>query len=241
MMHAELILMLLAAGIYMLDSVYLLHRNEAVMYRTLTGMWKVGFGLNGWKIRGLEPYLPNPFTPFHAPFKLQWSMEGLRKPGKSVAALHFPDALAGMGIFVSGAAMGLLVVLPLGLFTSLWEYLSVTAVAYVYCNVIAALVLMYRRRGGLGLGQRQCASLAFECLVCVPLGVNLVRKIARLQVVHEDLTLASKRLLDQQQYQACQMDFTLRLLEEMDAEAEGSPRMGALKVNLEQMSKGAAS
>jgi hypothetical protein len=238
MMRSEVILMVVAVGIYLFDSVLLLHRNEAVMYRTTSGKWNVGFGVNGWKVRGKEPYLPNPFTPFQAPFKLQWSMEGLQKSAKPVVPLHFPDDLADIGVFVSGAAFGLLVVLPLGLFTSLWEYLSVAALAYVYCNLIAALVLMYGRRGGIGLSQKQCASIAFECLVCVPLGINLSRKLARLQVVREDLTVASKRLLDQPQLEACDRACSLRLLEEMDAEAEGSERMSALKINLERMRKG---
>jgi hypothetical protein len=146
-----------------------------------------------------------------------------------------------MGMFVSGAALGLLVVLPLGLFTSLWEYLAAVAIAYVYCNVIAALVLMYWRRDELGLSKIKCASIAFECLVCVPMGVNLVRKLARLQVVHEDLALASKRLLDATQQSVCQRACSVRLLEEIDAEMEGSARMDVLKVSLERMRKGALS
>jgi hypothetical protein len=47
--------------------------------------------------------------------------------------------------------------------------------------------------------------------------------------------------LDQQQRDVCERACAARLLEEIDAEAEGSPRMGALKVNLEKMRKGASS
>jgi hypothetical protein len=238
MMHTELWLMLLAIGIYLLDSVALLDRNEAMLYRGLKGKWRVAFGLNSWKIRGKEPFIPNPFTPYAAAFRLRWNMEEAgNTPGKA-NPLDDPAAFRGMGPFASGAAFGLMVLLPIGLFTGIVAHLAVFAIALVYCNVLALLLLMVKRRRELGLSQRQCAIIAFECLVCVPLGVNLVRNLARRRAVEEDLISAAARLLDLDQRAACQRACSLRILDEMDAQPEGSQRMSALQANLQRLRPG---
>jgi hypothetical protein len=81
-------------------------------------------------------------------------------------------------------------------------------------------------------------TIAFECLACVPLGVNLMRRLARQHLVREDLISAANRLLHQEQLDGCLAACSMRIAEEMDAQTEGSLRMEQLNKNLEKMRKG---
>ncbi|MES2947164.1 MAG: hypothetical protein V4858_01350 [Pseudomonadota bacterium] len=237
MLHPELILMLLATGIYLYDSLVLLERNEAVVYRDLWGQWSVGFGSNGWKIGAREPYLPNPLLPHTAQFKLQWQLAGQAAVPKRGAALRDASHFSALTPFVLVAAYSLFVLLPLGFFTPLGSTMALLAIASLYGCMSLALMLVYRRRKQFGLSNRQFVALAFECMACIPLGLNLVRKLARLSPQTADLNYTATSLLPEHKVAAYRAACAIRIKDEMDCEAEDSPRMQALQAHLENFAK----
>lgn len=87
-MSPEAGLALLVVALYLLDSLLLLHPDEAVLVRrglagggngdknsdSDAGRWRAAFGAQGFKLAGREPWLANPLLPHQPVFRLRWRM-----------------------------------------------------------------------------------------------------------------------------------------------------------------------
>lgn len=221
--NAEAALVLLAWALYLFDSARLLAANEAVLRPHGAG-WRAAFGSLRWKIRGKEPYLPNPWTPHAQMYVLRWDWA---RPGGSAALAPRPE-LRVFAPFVLFSGICLLVVMPLGFATRLGSVVAVAAVVAMYLSNLAALAVLVHRRKRLGLGGRQTVGLVVECLACPPFAINLVRRLCALRPLKDDFVAASTRLLPAAVLAEVHAQCLLRLNEQIDYEDEGSARMASL-------------
>ena len=222
--------MLLAAALYLYDSFSLLASNEAVFFRGWGGRWQAGFGAMRWRLGGREPYLPNPFMPHRPQFRLAWRIDAAEPRAKSSPpALQVPPELARFTPFVCGAGIALFVLLPLGLFASLGTGFTLVAIGLLYTVNLAALLQLWLLRSQLKLSNPQVFQIAFECLVCPPFGVNLVRRLC-LKLRHdEDFVAAATRLLGPAGLAAAHAQCLQRVEEQIEFEPESSTRLPMLR------------
>lgn len=226
---AEAWLMLLAIALYLYDSLLLLASDEAVLVRGWRGRWLARFGANRWKLGGREPRLPNPFTPHLPLFRLGWSFEGVPPQASSAAMpLRVPREVDRLRTFVCVSPICLFVLLPIGLFLPVGTAFTTGAVALLYLNNLVALGLVFRLRRQLHLSTQQFAGLAFECLVCPPFSINLVRKLCARVPAGETFTAAAQRLLLPDELATVHAQCLIRLEEQLAYAPEDSARARAL-------------
>ena len=219
--------MLVALGLYLYDSALLLHINEGVI-TPRRGGWRLRFGSSHLGFRGKELYLPSPFLPHRPGFLLVWH---LRSGAVEAAAtwearskLFRPAAP-----LVWAMACALFVLLPLGLFSFLGDWVLLLAVALLYAAIAGALLWLTMKRRELGLSARRLGSLAFELVACPPFAVNVVRRVSVEMPLDADLALAARQLQRPQEWDATRGELIARLDEQIDAEDEGSARCALLK------------
>ena len=187
-------LVLLIVALYLKDSLLLLEPNEAVMVRRFGGRLRAGFGVRSWRLAGREPYLANPFAPHQPVLRLTWRMAGAPARG-ALLVPELPAELMRLGAFAWVSWLGLFVLIPTLLLARLDALTTLVAVGLLYLNIAASLVAAWRWRKRLGLGDRACALLAFECIACAPYAANLVRRVAAARRFDEDFTLVARHLL----------------------------------------------
>ena len=126
-------------------------------------------------------------------------------------------------------ACALFVLLPLGLFSFLGDWVLLLAVALLYAGIAGALLWLAMKRKELGLSARQLGSLAFELVACPPFAVNVVRRVSVEMPLDADLALAARQLQRPEEWDATRGELIARLDEQIDAEDEGSERGALLK------------
>lgn len=221
--------MLLAGALYLYDSFLLLASNEAVLTRGWRGRWFAGFGALRWRLGSREPYLPNPFTPHRVQVRLAWRFDGIEPPASNAPAPLIPTELAHFAPFVCAAGLALFVLLPLGLFANLGSAFTLAAIVVLYTINIIALVRLWALREGLKLSNRQYSQMAFECFVCPPFAVNLVRRLCAKLQHDEDFVSAAARLLQPADLAEAHAQCLLRVDEQIECEAEASARLATLQ------------
>jgi len=226
---AESELMLAALALYLYDSLLMLSSNEAVLVRGWRGRWHAGFGAQHWRLAGKEPYLPNPLLPHRAHFRLAWHWDRLPTADATSRQLQAPKGLTYLAVPVYLSALGLFVVLPLGLFSRLGLPIAVLALALMYLCNIANLLIAFWLRQRLGIPSRLLARIAFECLVCPPYALNLVRRICEAQPSHEDFALTAARLLPAPALAMAHAQCLMRLDEHIDFEHDDSPHLTSMQ------------
>lgn len=223
----ELVLMLVALGLYLYDSAVLLHINEGVM-TPRRGGWRVRFGSSRFIVRGRQLYLPSPFLPHRPGFRLLWDLDPPppEGPGAWEARRQLFRPVAPLVCAMAVALFGLL---PLGLFSVLGDWALLLAIATLYGSIAGALAWIVMRRKQLGLGARRLAGLAFELLACPPFAVNVVRRVAVEMPLDADLVGAARALQRPEDWQETRGELIARLDEQIDAEDEGSRRSALLR------------
>jgi len=221
------LLMGVIAGLYLYDSTLLLHANEGVLQPGRGGRWSVSLGARHFRLQGKPLYIPNPLFPHRPMFRLSWRLEGAGAPtpqGWDARA----RALRPLGLMVWGVAIALFALLPLGFFSALGDRVLLGALVLLYGVLSNALAWIWRRRAEFDLSRSQFAALAFECVVCSPLALNLVRRLSLRIGADEDLVGAARRLQRPEDWQATRAQLSMRLDEAIETEEEGSPRMASL-------------
>ena len=79
-------------------------------------------------------------------------------------------------------------------------------------------------------------SLSFECLICPPVAVNLVRKLSLgLPEINQDLLVVSQNLLGVEDWRTTKEKFIARIVEDIDFEDENTPRFVNLNANRDRL------
>ena len=194
-MSYEIGLFGLAVFFYLYDSTVLLYSNEAVLACDSRRRWSAATGMAGFLLAGRTLCLLSPFTPHWPSFRLRWDYNSLVQapPSPWMERAQESKVLAPTTLT---AAIGLYVLLPLGMFTALGAYAVIPALILLYGSIIVSLYLVRRRKILVAPGRMRFLSLAFECMACPPFGVNMVRRTTLACRTAEPLPLAAVRLLD---------------------------------------------
>jgi hypothetical protein len=232
MQHAEALLMAGVLGLYLFDSALLLCANEAILCQSGNGRWSLAFGSHGFTLRGREPFLPNPFTPSRALFRLSWSFEGPSGAG-ATRSEHGDwsgqrDAFKTFTPALPCLAGALFLGLPVALFFNLGEAALLSALGLIYASALWIVMLLWCKRGAFGLRGKALALLILDALACPPFALNVVRKLSLRVLTGEDLADAARRLLEPADWDAAEASLLLRLDDAIANEDEAAPRMVAL-------------
>jgi hypothetical protein len=212
-----------AWGLVLVDALLLLRRDEFVVRRSWRGSIGLSFGAAGWRLSGREPWLP--WSPSTEVYLGRWQVaEASRQP--SLAPLPLPHVPKPLKALVWLQALWLAVGLPLGLALKGYALGAFVLGAYALALASVAIALPAAKRCGIDAAGR--AKLAFESLVCLPLSINLVRKLTLRSRATWPLASVLAALPEAGRQQA-RRQLLARVQEQIDLEAEGSPRMGELQ------------
>ncbi len=195
-MSYELGLFGLALFFYLYDSTVLLYANEAILVCDAPRQWHAATGMAGFLLAGRTPCVLNPFTPHRPSFRLSWDFNSLDSQDLKSQWMERAQELKVLAPTTFTAAIGLFVLLPLGMFTALGAYAIIPALVLLYGSIVVSLILVARRRLLIAPDWKRLLLLAFECLACPPFGVNMVRRTTLGHRIAEPLPLAAARLLD---------------------------------------------
>ena len=232
---AEMQLMALVILLYIYDSALLLYKNEAVLMPKGRNHWAVLWGGENAHWRGKKLFFPNLLVLHRPLFRVSWQFEkDSAASGEDWA--KWRALYRTLTPMVYGAALALFGWLPFTLFFSLTDSNVILTLALLYLNIMAALVWLFRQRKVLGLSRGRLAALSFECLICPPLALNLVRKLSLEVTSNEDLLRAAHRLLDTAAWQTAKMKFLAQLDDELEGEDEASTRFALLTLRRDHLS-----
>jgi hypothetical protein len=172
MLSLEVTVLAVLVGLYLFDCVILLDRGQALLER-IGGLWRLAFGNRYYLIRAKPVALLNPLTPYRPTLKtlplLGQDRAGALRPSHALRDLLPLPLLAAIQLGL------VLVAVPVTmLHSSGWTFLTTLAVSYV--NALAMLVIAFVAYRAAGLSRRPLWQLAFNCMVCLPLSVNLYRR-----------------------------------------------------------------
>jgi hypothetical protein len=232
----ELELFALAVLLYLYDSTVLLYANEALLIRAGPKRWIAESGWQGLRIAGRTLYILNPLTPLRPSFRLHWSYHSLQAPPAAVQL--WPEcvtALRALGPFVVIAGIALFILLPVGLFTAAGSYALIPALIALYGSTLSALLFLYRSRVMLPLSRMRLVGIAFECLICPPLAVNMIRRITLAIAVNESLPIAAIRLLSREEWARLREICIQRLDDAIQSSAEGSSETATFEAQKQRL------
>lgn len=228
-LHAEVLLVAAMVGLYLYDSVQLLHSNEGVLAATLGGRWSLHFGAEHYTLRGKEPFLPNPLLPHHPVFALRWKQQVTVET--SAAHRWTPPQFGPYKVlapFVWLMALALFGLIPTGLFTRYGNVAIAAGIVLFYASTLLAFAYVWFKRRTLQLTPRQIAALAFESLTCPPFALNLIRHISLKSRPATDLISTSRHLLRQDDWTTSLPTVIKRIDNAITYENEGTPRARTL-------------
>lgn len=228
-------LLAIAILLYLYDSSVLLFSNEALLTNAAGRRWSVVWGWTGFVLAGKSLCMLNPLTPHIPAFRLNWQFEGKDGDDTDRSWTERAALLTRLKGSTLACAVGLFVLLPLGLFSPLGAYALVAAAVVIYGSTIVGLALLSRVRDRLGLAGTRFAGFAFECLVCPPFSAHMLRRIALAQRIDEPLTSAACRLVDQASWNRLRAYCESRIDEEMQSAAESSARRAGLETRKRQL------
>ena len=225
---AELWLMLLAAGLYLVDSLLLLRHDELLLTQSVPPRWRAAFGANGWKMAGKEPLLLNPLAPWQCVARVRWQLEAGLADGP-VAAVVLPRVglVPRLGVVLLWGLM--FAALPLCLFSGYSSVLTLAVIAALYVGIAVVLASLRRDWLAQGLESRRFWLMALECVACPPFGVNAVRRVSLLLPARIALCQIAQQEEAQGRLDALKRQLQLRVNEQIDAQPEGSARLPALQ------------
>jgi hypothetical protein len=223
---AESLLAALIIGLYVNDSICLLHGNQAVLERGLRGGWTARFATRRFTLLGKHVFMGGLLPPNTPLFKLAWSMEADAPalPGwEGYGRLLLPFQWAAASLFAL-----VMVLLPFALVARLGDGVIVTLLVLSYLGICGTCAVLWLARGRLGLSSSYCLKLAAEMLLCPPVAANLPRRISLQHSVDEDFVAACRRLLPPQGWAAAAQAIASRIDDELEAEDAGSVRHAQL-------------
>lgn len=235
LLSPEVQLMALAVGLYVYDSCVLLHGNEGVLVRRGGRRWAVSLGLVHARICGKNLFVPNLLAVHQPVLRMAWQFD---KAGKPQAGWADPvPAFRALGYASLWLGMVLFLLFPAVLFLYLRDSSLVAVLVLLYLSIGASLLLVYRQRQAHGLGRKQFWAMCFECLVCPPLAVNLVRRLSLDRCPHHDLVVLSDRLLDADDRRLAYGLFVSRLEDQLMLLDEASEPALRVQTRIQEMNQ----
>ncbi len=231
MLAAEGLVGLVLVGLYLFDCLLTLQRAQGLLERR-GARWTLRFPSPHYAIRGAPVALLNPLTPARPVLA---TLPPFAAPdARAVPASRAVRALRAMRALTRVQFVLVLVALPYCLFYAPgWPLLAVLAGAYA--NAFALILLAARGCRTLGLPATRVAMLAFNGLICIPLSINMMRRILLRVPMRRDAA-ASLRLLragDRGRARSALLAQLREALEDEDEAGETYPRLVALRARLQ--------
>lgn len=227
--------MALAVGLYVYDSCVLLHGNEGVLVRRGDRRWAMSLGLANARIGGKNLFVPNLLAVHQPVLRMAWQFDqagkppaGWADPAPAFRALGYASLWLGLVLFL---------LFPAVLFLYLRDSTLVAVLVLLYLSIGASLLLVHRQRQAYGLGRKQYWALCFECLVCPPLAVNLVRRLSLDRYPQHDLVALSERLLDTDERRLAYGLFVSRLEDQLMLLDEASDAALRVQARIQEMTQ----
>jgi hypothetical protein len=227
MVSTEAMLMAMYAGLYVYDSVLLLHPNEAILKAGIAKNWRSGFGSKYTTFAGKELYIPNLLGPAAPIFRLSWHYEASR-PSKGAGWESCVQTLRWFQVPIWLLFTLSFLALPMALWGHFGDALLLVVFAEIYLCVVLILVLLYLAKKPLAMSNREYWVAAFELAICPPFAINVVRRLSLRQPVKEDFVAAARRLQKDVHWQETEIELRNRLIDEVSCEDNETPRAKAL-------------
>ena len=168
--------LLLAIGIvlvYLLDSMRLLGRREALVERLAGDRWKLSFGLVRIELLGRRPALPNPLRPDRMLWLARWRLAAGGSAGGAVPpvpcrAARVMGLLCLMLLFIVVALAPAMLLLGENLYFAM-------AIGAGYLLAIALASLFVMRAAEFGLRRGVAFGMSVIGVLCLPCAPNLLR------------------------------------------------------------------
>lgn len=214
---------------YISNSLKLLHNNQLILCMTL-GKWKVICPDSQWQILRKTPYLFNPFLANSPIFCGTWSTATEANNIEAAIAIdEFVNALSPLNYFVIILFVMMCLCIPLALLTYGTGFVFLSMMLITYTTILVMLAVLYTKRTELGLSQRNYFSIAFDCIVCPPYAINLIRKITWQYKVKFNLIEFAVSKLNRDDFSKLVQGLILRLDEQLLNEDVNSVRCEKLK------------
>jgi hypothetical protein len=188
----ELLLLIIAAGLYISDVAQFLFINEALFVRKPRGRWIAYLPSRGIEITRRFVVFPMLFEPNCATFRISWPVKKtepdssidtvyaeINRKLKLLNPLSWISALLFFQIFFA---------LPIVFVFFDFDFVIISSLIIIYAQVILACLLLVMRRKSIGIGWRKVGSIIFESLICLPYSINIYRK-ASLFSIHYEMDL----------------------------------------------------
>lgn len=180
--RADLLLIIIAAALYLIDTAQLLFANEILFVRE-AGRWRACLPRDQFMISRRFLFLPAPFMPDATFFRARWPRpetdsksrspdirSQIDKDFKKLTPVKWLSVLLLPEIFL---------VLP-AVYVFVPGYLATFVVLLlIYHQALAMVLILFLKRRSLGLDWSVAILLGFESLICVPYAINLYRKTAQ--------------------------------------------------------------
>ena len=194
MISVEVLLVAAAIAIYIADSAQLLYADEGLIF-PVRRRWRATLGAKQFSLLGRSVHIPAPFAPHRPLFRLTWSASaaseeravaatGRIRRGKEIERTTaakweaLAQRFAPLSLPLWVIALGLFALLPIGMFSPLGYRAVLPGLLLIYGGAVWGLAWTWLKRESLRLKRSKWISLAFECLVCPPCALNLVRKLS---------------------------------------------------------------
>jgi hypothetical protein len=205
---------------------------------------------------GKNLYVPNLLTVHRPHYRMQWSFEAEEASGETqnggeqvefalLAKASDPmpsdwsprvELFKGLGIVTLMMAFIQFIAFPAVMFFYQTDASVIVVLVAIYSTVLAALALVWSRMEAFGLTSKKFAGLCFECLICPPIAINLVRRFSVDMCRSADLVAVAHRLVSPESRQEAQQALGKRIEDQLSLEPEDTKRHFALRRRLEAIS-----
>ena len=234
--HADILVLILGAILYLTDLARLLHTNEVLFVGRTGRQWYAMTPANGLRFSRKHAVLARPYDPGAITVRMMWPSERTppaeyRKNLESrlqqlfiprhFCTLLLPEIF--LGIPIAYSVLGN-------------SAITLAILAVIYLQILALVAWLFFSRKKFQLPWATCLLLAFESLVCIPYAINMHRKIAE-KLVPSDVTDAlgvSEQLLDEEQQFELKRNIRSVVTEQIERNTNSTPTLSALQSRLDK-------
>jgi hypothetical protein len=181
-MSAEVLVLPIAAFLYLTDLGRLLFVNEILLVAGTYSKWTAITPADGFFFRRRFAVFPRPYDPRTAVIRLSWPITSPNSPvptkdiGQDIytrlEALSVPRVVCALLLPEIFLGIPFAYALP----NNDWPVLGMIVVIYI--QILLLVVWLFSSRNELKMTGKDSVILAFESLVCLPYAINFYRKVA---------------------------------------------------------------
>jgi len=215
--HPEVVIWLVLVLLYFSDLGILLFLNEVLLFET-AGKFSAHVVHSDITIRKKQIYILNPFVPQTLPFRIPWGLSSgsriqaeadERRIRQCSSTLRYAKRLC--------VALGALLFVGFPLLSVVigFEYAFVVSGIVGYSLLFVIIAIVVRKRTDLSVRTDKAASLMLVACLCIPLAVNICRRLSLLVEVHSDVSDVLGELLEDHTYRQVAREIVSRAEKEI--------------------------